>query len=99
MQASTELCLAFFEFFTVLEKTVFFNQTQSPKAVLSYFIALASKYLKKAKHRSDMLNGWKTIEDTGKSVAVSRTEPFSAFYVSAYKALLTFEVSKLRPMP
>ena len=31
MQASTELCLAFFEFFTVLEKTVFSTRPSAPR--------------------------------------------------------------------
>ena len=57
MQASTKLCLAFFEFFTVLENQRFF-QTQSPKAILSQHLnAFAFKCLKKAKYRSDILIG------------------------------------------
>ena len=56
MKASTKLCLAFLEFFTVLENQRFF-QTQSPKAILCHLNAFAFKYLKKAKHRSDILIG------------------------------------------
>ena len=61
MQASTRLCLAFFEFFTVLENQRFF-QTQSPKAILSHLNAFAFKYLKNANHRRDMLNGLDTMQ-------------------------------------
>ena len=60
MPASTKLCSAFLEFFTVLENKRFFNYAQSPKAFLSDLYAFAFKYpeyLKKAKHRSDTLNG------------------------------------------
>ena len=59
MQSSTKLCLAFFEFFTVLESKIngFFNKTQSPKAIVSHLNAFDFKDLKKAKHRSDILKG------------------------------------------
>ena len=57
MQASTKLCLAFLEFFTVSGENQRFFQTQSPKAILSHLNAFAFKYLKKAKHRSDILIG------------------------------------------
>ena len=52
--------------------------------VLNRTVAVAFKYLKKAKHRSDILNGLnimqpakKKSEDTRKSVAVSRKSFFS----------------------
>ena len=86
MQASTELCLAFFEFFTVLEKNGFFNYTQSPKAVLSYVNAFAFKYLKKAKNRSDIKRPVKQLK-TQEKVLPFQEQAFSAFYVSTYKAL------------
>ena len=55
MQASTELCLAFFEFFTVLEKMFFSTRPSSPRQF------------------------W--------PVKQSRTQAFSAFYVSTSKVL------------
>ena len=48
MQESTRLCLAFFEFFAVLENKWPFQLDPVPQS---------NKYLKKAKHRSDTLNG------------------------------------------
>ena len=57
MQASTELCLAFFEFFTVLEKR-FFRLVPVPQvSFIVSFNAFAFKYLRKVKNRSDLLNG------------------------------------------
>ena len=56
MQASIKLCLAFSEFLTVLENKRFFQLDPVPEAILSHLNAFALKYLKKAKHRSDILN-------------------------------------------
>ena len=57
MQASARLCLAFFEFFTVLENKRLFQLDPVPQAIVSQLNAFDFKYLKKAKHRSDTLNG------------------------------------------
>ena len=58
MQASTRLCLAFFEFFTVLEnKRLFQLDLVGPKQLYPILRRFDFKYLKKAKHRSDTLNG------------------------------------------
>ena len=54
--------------------------------VLNRTVAVAFKYLKKAKHRSDILNGLnimqpaKKNEDTRNSVAVSRKGFFSGWW-------------------
>ena len=70
MPASTKLCSAFLEFFTVLENKRFFNYAQSPKAFLSDLYAFAFKYpeyLKKAKHRSDIfINGLNIMQPVKK---------------------------------
>ena len=57
MQASTRLCLAFFEFFTVLENKWLFQLDPVPQSNLSHLNAFNFKYLKKAKPKSDTLNG------------------------------------------
>ena len=76
MEACTKLCLAFFEFFTVLENKRFFNQTQSPKAFLSDLNAFAFKCLKKAKHRSDILNGLNIMQPVKKLRTHEKVLPF-----------------------
>ena len=57
MQASTKLCLAFFEFFTVLENKRLFQLDPVPEAIISHLDAVDFKYLNKARHRSDILKG------------------------------------------
>ena len=69
MQASTKLCLAFFEFFTVWENEglFFFQLDPVPQGSFIRSYAFTFKYLKQAKHKSDILKARaKTRQADGK---------------------------------